>query len=210
MTADSLPLRMLRRSLLEPAEGTVHTFQRLRDNETFRDYLRERMLNALPLFVMLVAASVTLAVGTAAFATDTNGFVALLVMVTVVPIVLLGSGWVLVHALLSWLEERSLVALLGGGRSRARGAMNQWLARQLHIDLGPAPHVPWIPALVFLVLPAVVLIQVSAPIAEGLMALVLLAVIIFAARDPVVVARQARAKRERKAVLRRLQIGEAD
>jgi hypothetical protein len=208
MTAVSLSMRWLQRSLLEPAEGTVNTFQRLRENETFRGYLRERLLNALPLFVMLVVASVTLAVGTAAFATDTNGLIALLVMVTVVPIVLLGSGWVLVHALLSWLEERSLVTLLGGGRSRARGPINQWLARHVHIDLGPAPHVPWIPAVVFVLLPAVVLTQVSATIAEALVALVLAAVFIYAARDRVVVPGQARAKREPAPAARRSGQGE--
>ena len=208
MTADSLPLRMLRRSLLEPAEGTVHMLQRLRDNETFRDYLRERMLNALPLFLALVAACITLAVGTAAYATDTNGFIALLVMLTVVPIVLIGSAWVLVHALFSWLEERSLVVLLGGGRSRARGPVNQWFARHLHIDLGPAPHVPWVPALVFVLLPLLVLIQVSATIAEGLVALVLVAVFIFAARDRVVVPGQARAKREPAPAARHSRQGE--
>lgn len=198
MTADSLSERMLRHSLLEPVESTLHIVRRLQENEVFRDYLRERILSVLPLLVAVIATSVTLAVATAAFVASTNGLVALLVMLTVVPIVLIGSFWVQAHAALSWLEERSLVKLLpGGGRSRGRGPVNQWLVRRVHIDLGPPPQVPWIPALVFFLLPAVVLVEVSPPIAEGLAALLLATAIIYAARDPVIPPDHARPRRER-------------
>lgn len=198
MTADSLSERLLRHSLLEPAEGTLHIVRRLQENDAFRGYLRERILSVLPLVVAVVATSVTLAVGTAAFGASTNGLVALLVMLTVVPIVLIGSFWVQAHAALSWLEERSLVKLLpGGGRSRRRGPVNQWLIRRVHIDLGPLPKLPWVPALVFFLPPAIVLTQVSAPIAEGLAAFLLAAVVIYAARDPVVLPGHARPRLER-------------
>lgn len=198
MTADSLSERVLRHSLLEPVESTFRIVRRLQENDAFRSYLRERTLSVLPLVAAVIATSVTLAVGTAAFGASTNGLVALLVMLTIVPIVLIGSFWVQAHAALSWLEERSLVKLLpGGGRSRRRGPANQWLVRHLHIDLGPLPQLPWIPALVFFFPPAVVLAQVSAPIAEGLAAFLLAAVVIYAARDPVILPSHARPRRER-------------
>lgn len=198
MTSDSLSERMLRQSLLEPVESTLQIVRRLQANNAFRSYLRERIPSVLPLVAAVVATSVTLAVGTAAFGASTNGLVALLVMLTIVPIVLIGSFWVQAHAALSWLEERSLVKLLpGGGRSRRRGPVNQWLVRRAHIDLGPLPKLPWIPALVFFLPPAIVLTQVSAPVAEGLAVFLLAAVVIYAARDPVTLPGHARPPRER-------------
>ena len=196
MTPDSLSLRMVRRSLLDPVDSTFRIVQRLQENDAFRSYLAERKLSVLPLVVGVMLTSVALAVATAAFATGTNGAIALLVMLTVVPIVLIGSLWVQAHALVSWLEERSLVRLLPGGRSRDRGPVNQWFVRRFRIDMGPPPQVPWVPALVFFLLPAAVLTQVSVPIAEGLAALLLAAAIIYAARDPVIPAAHARAQRE--------------
>jgi len=187
---------MVWRSLLDPVDGTFRIVRRLQENETFRSYLDERKLSALPLVVGAILTSATFAVATAAFVAGTNGAIALLVMLTVVPMVLIGSLWVQAHALLSWLEERSLVKHLPGGRSRNRGPVNQWLVRRFRIDMGPPPQVPWIPALVFFLLPAAVLAQVSAPIAEGLAAVLLAAAITYAARDPVIPAGHARGRRE--------------
>jgi hypothetical protein len=192
---DSLSVDVLGRSLLDPVHNTFRLLQRLRENEAFLSYLQERKLRALPLVAGVVLTSLTFTVAMAAFITSTNAVVALLVMLAIVPIVLIGSFWVQAHVLLSWLEERSLVKLLPGGRSRDRGPVNQWFVRVFRIDMGPPPRVPWIPALVFLLLPAAVLTRVAAPAAAGLAALLSAAAVIYAARDPVFPAGHGREQR---------------
>ena len=188
-------MHVLRRSLLDPIDSTFRILQRLQENDVFRSYLQERKLSALPLVVGVVVTSLAFTVAVAALFMSANTGLALLVMLAILPIVLIGSLWVQAHALLSWLEERSLVKLLPSGRSRDRGPVNQWFVRRLRIDMGPPPQVPWIPALVFFLLPAAVLTHVSAPVAAGLAAFLLAAAIIYAARDPVIAAGHAPERR---------------
>jgi hypothetical protein len=87
--------------------------------------------------------------------------------------------------LLSWLEGRSLAKLQERRRPRDRGPIGRWLVRRFRIDMGPLPQVPWIPALVFFLLPAAALARVAAPVAAGLVAFQIVAAIVYARRDPV-------------------------
>src|SRR5207245_11156024 len=66
-----------------------------------------------------------------------------------------------------------------------RGPIGQWLVRRYRIDMGPPPQVPWIPALVFFLVPAAMLAQVAAPLAAGLAAFQIVAAIFYASSDPV-------------------------
>ncbi len=195
MTLDALSLRLLRRSLLDPVSDTLGIWRRLHENGAFRSYLYKRRLRALPLAAGAVLTSLTLTAAVAIYLMSANSALGVLVMLAVVPIVLIGSFWVQAHALLSWLEERSLVRLLPAGRSRDRGPVNRWLVRRYRIDLGPAPDLLWIPALVFFVLPAAALVRVSAPGAAAVAAYLLAAVIFYAARDRVGAAPRAPEKR---------------
>jgi hypothetical protein len=192
VTLDALSVRMLRRSLLDPVDNSFRILQRLRENNAFRSYIHERKLGALLLLLAVVVTSLTLTVAMAALTMSANAALALLVMLAILPIVLIGSFWVQAHVLLSWLEERSMVKLLPRGRSRDRGPVNQWFVRRFRIDMGPPPQVPWIPALVFFVLPAAVLARVSALSAVGLAVLLLAAAIFHAAQDSPIAASRGR------------------
>src|SRR5882672_9686106 len=185
MTENLLRLRILRYALLDPFDDARDILRRLQNNEAFRHYLRKRTLRALPLVVGIVLTSLASSAGAAFFFLRANTLLGLAATIVVAPIVLIASFSVQAYALLSWLEGRSLAKLQEHRRPRHRGPIGQWLARSYRIDMGPLPRVPWIPALVFFLLPAAILAQVAAPVAAALAAFQIVAAVIYARRDPV-------------------------
>jgi hypothetical protein len=187
MTKDSLQVRILRYALLDPIDDARDILRRLQNNEAFRHYLWERRLRALPLVVGIVLASLACAGAALALALimHAGALLELVAILAIAPIVLVGSFSVQAHVLLSWLEGRSLAKLQKGSRPRDRGRIGRWLVRRFRIELGPLPQVPWIPALVFFLLPVAILASVSAPVAAGLVAFQIVAAIIYARQDPV-------------------------
>jgi hypothetical protein len=184
MAEDSPQLRILRTALLDPIGEAHALLRRLQSNEMFQSYLRERRLYALPLVAGIALVGLALAGGTIAFIVRAGALLTLLAIV-LAPIVLVGSVLVQAYVLLSWLEGRSLAKLQEHRRARDRGPAARWIARRFRIDMGPAPRVPWIPALVLFVLPAAMLASVAPAIAAGLAVFQLVAAIIYARRDPV-------------------------
>jgi len=176
---------MLRYALLDPIDGARDILRRLQNNEAFQHYLRKRTLRALPLAAGIVLTS--LAFSSAALSLFFRAGILLVLVATIVvmPIVLIASFAVQAYVLLSWLEGRALAKLQEHRRPRHRGPIGQWLARSYRIDMGPPPQVPWIPALVFFLLPAAMLAQVAAPFAAGLATFQIVAAIFYARRDPV-------------------------
>ena len=185
MTEDPLPLRILRYALLDPIDDARDILRRLQNNEAFQHYLRKRTLRALPLVVGIVLTSLASSAAAVFFFLRAGTLLALAATIVVAPIVLIASFSVQAYVLLSWLEGRSLAKLQEHRRPRHRGPIGQWLVRSYRIDMGPLPQVPWIPALVFFLLPAAMLAQVAAPFAAGLAAFQIVAAIIYARRDPV-------------------------
>lgn len=185
MAEGSLQLRILRTALLDPIGEARALLRRLQSNEMFQRYLRERSLYALPLVAGIAIVGLALAGGAMAFILRAGTLLALATMVVVAPIVLVGSVLVQAYVLLSWLEERSLAKLQEHRRARDRGPAARWIARRFRIDMGPAPRVPWIPALALFALPAAMLVSVAPALAAGLAVIQLVAAIIYARRDPV-------------------------
>jgi hypothetical protein len=185
MTEGPLHLRILRHALLDPIDDARSMLRRLQSNEAFQHYLRKRTLHALPLVVGIVLTSLACSAGAMLFFLRAGTLLALAATIVVAPIVLIASLAVQAYVLLSWLEGRALAKLQEHRRPRHHGPIGQWLARRYRIDMGPLPRVPWIPALVFFVLPAAMLTQVAAPFAAGLAALQIVAAIFYARRDPV-------------------------
>src|SRR5215467_5604225 len=185
MTGDPLQLRILRYALLDPIDDARDILRRLQNNEAFRHYLRKRTLPALPLVVGIVLTSLASCAAPVIFFSRAGTLLAFAATIIVAPIVLIASLSVQAYVLLSWLEGRALAKVQEHRRPRQRGPIGRWLARSYRIDLGPRPQVPWIPALVFFVLPAAMLAQVAAPFTAGLAAFQIVAAIIYARRDPV-------------------------
>ena len=184
MTEDSLQFRVLRYALLDPIDAARDILRRCQNNEAFQHYLRKRVLRALPLVVGIVLTSLACCAA-AVFFSLRGTLLALVAMVLVAPIVLVASFSVQAYVLLSWLEGRSLAKLQEHRRPRHRGPIGQWLARRYRIDMGPLPRVPWIPALVFFLLPAAMLAKVATQFAAGLAVFQIVAAIFYARRDPV-------------------------
>jgi hypothetical protein len=186
MMAEGSPQhRILRIALLDPIGEALALLRRLQSNEMFQRYLRERRQYALPLAAGVVIAALALAWGAMAFTGRAGTFLAVLTAVVFALIVLFGSILVQAVVALSWLEGRSLAKLQEQRRARDRGPAARWIAQRFRIDMGPPPRVPWIPALVLVVLPAAMLASVAPAIASGVAALLLVAAIIYASRDPV-------------------------
>ena len=183
--AEGSPPRILRTALLDPINDARAMLQRLRSNEMFRRYLRERWLHALPLVAAVVLGGLALSGGTLAFFVRANSLLALTAAILLAPVVLIGSVLVQAYVLLSWLEGRSLAKLQEHRRARERGPFARWVARRFRIDLGPFPRVPWIPALVLFALPAAMLASVAAPTAAGIAVFLTAGAILYARRDPV-------------------------
>jgi hypothetical protein len=184
MTNDSLPQRILRYALLDPIEDTRAVLRRSQNNEAFRQYLLERRLHALLLVAGIVLASLTFAGAAAISIMGAGTLLAVLAALVTAPILLIASLWVQARVLLSWLEGRSLAKLQEHRRPRHRGPIGRWFVRRFRIDMGPFPEVPPIPALLFFLLPAVMLARVAAPVAAGLFAFQIVAAIVYARRDP--------------------------
>jgi hypothetical protein len=185
MTEDTLQARILRYALLDPIDDARKILRRLQDNEAFQHYLRKRALRALPLVVGIVLTSLTCSAAALFLFLRAGALLALAGMIVVAPIVLIASFSVQAYVLLSWLEGRSLAKLQEHRHPRHRGPIGQWLARSYRIDMGPLPQVPWIPALVFFLLPAAMLAQVSPRFATGLAVFQIVAAVFYARRDPV-------------------------
>lgn len=185
MTEDSLPLRILRHALLDPIDDARDILRRLQNNEAFQHYLRKRALRVLPLVAGIVLTSLASSAAAMFFFLRAGTLLALAATIVVAPIVLIASCSVQAYVLLSWLEGRSLAKLQEHRRPRHRGPIGQWLVRSYRIDMGPLPRVPWIPALVFFLLPAAMLARAAAPVAAALAAFQMVAAIIYARRDPV-------------------------
>jgi hypothetical protein len=185
MTEGPLQLRILRYTLLGPIDDARHILRRLQNNEAFQHYLRRRTLRALPLVVGIVLTSLACSAAVVLLFMRAGPLLALAATIVVAPIVLIASFSIQAYVLLSWLEGRSLAKLQEHHRPRHRGPIGQWLVRSYRIDMGPPPQVPWIPALVFFLVPAAMLAQVAAPLAAGLAAFQIVAAIFYARRDPV-------------------------
>jgi hypothetical protein len=185
MTNDSLPQRILRYALLDPIEDTRAVLRRSQNNEAFQQYLLERRSHALLLVAGIVLASLAFTGATAVSIVGAGTLLAVLAALVTAPILLIASLWVQARVLVSWLEGRSLAKVQEHRRPRHRGPIGRWFVRTFHIDMGPFPHVPPIPALLFFLLPAVLLARVAAPFAAGLFAFQIVAAIVYARRDPV-------------------------
>src|SRR6266568_4272718 len=185
MTEGPLQLRILRYTLLGPIDDARHILRRLQNNEAFQHYLRRRTLRALPLVVGILLTSLACSAAVVFLFFRAGILLVLAATIVVAPVVLIASFSVQAYVLLSWLEGRSLAKLQEHHRPRHRGPIGQWLVRSYRIDMGPLPQVPWIPALVFFLVPAAMLAQVAAPLAAGLAAFQIVAAIFYARRDPV-------------------------
>lgn len=179
---DSLAPRILRFVLLDAVDDARSLLRRLRGNKVFQRYLEQRKLYVVPLAAAAALASLALTGAIVVFIARAGTLLAFVAMM-LAPFVLIASLSVQAHVLLSWIEGRSLEKALGHSTARARGPVARWLKRKFRIDMGPFPRVPWIPAVAFVIAPLAILAGVAAPVAATLVAVQVLAAVLYARLD---------------------------
>ena len=143
--------------------------QRFRDAEGFRTYLRRRLPLVIPAVALFVLVSIACAAATVIYLADVHALLALPGLI-LAPFVLAGSLFVQVYVFFGWLENRALAHAL---RRHKPG----------NFDFGQLPRVPWLLAVLFLVVPFMVLWAVSTGTGLVLILLGIAVVMVFARFD---------------------------
>ena len=144
---------------LKEAVNLVHRYQQ---GESLRLYVRKRLRLVVPMALLVLVTSFACMAGVVGYFTG-----AALLGLVLAPFVLLGSLFVQSFVLFSWLETRALARAFGGRKSPALGV----------------PPVPWLLAAIFVLLPILLLVDVAPKAAFALLAVHVLAPIMFARLD---------------------------
>jgi hypothetical protein len=176
------PQQRLGQMLLGPLDDALGLARRYRDVDAFRDYVAERWQLMIPAVLLVVVSAIACGLTPVVLLVGTQPALALAGLL-LAPVVLVGSLFVLVLVLFSWLEERSLARSLGHRTGPAPGRAARWIRRKLGADLGKAPRVPWLLAALFVIGPLLLLLTRAPGVAVPLVILLLLAPIGFARLD---------------------------
>jgi len=177
-----LQSRVMRHLFTDAIENAQALLKRLREVEPFNVYVHERMPGILAALLVLFLISIGCVMGIVTLLPEMH-WVFVLPMLFVLPVVLAGSMLTEVYVFFSWIEGRSMEKALGSRYKAARGALGTWLKRNLRVDLGPFPPVPWFLATLFVILPLVMLANTWLPAAAGFVALGILMPFIYALLD---------------------------
>ncbi|HZN86803.1 MAG TPA: hypothetical protein VFB53_08470 [Burkholderiales bacterium] len=176
------PQQRLGQLLLGPLDDALGLARRYRDVDAFRDYVAERWQLMIPAVLLVVVAAIACGLTPVLLLVGTQPAAALAGLL-LAPVVLVGSLFVLVLVLFSWLEERALARSLGHRTGPAQGPAARWLRKKLGADLGKAPRVPWLLAALFVIGPLLLLATRAPGVAVPLVILLVLAPIGFARLD---------------------------
>jgi hypothetical protein len=181
-TADreqSVQNRIAQYLLFGVIQDAMDLVRRFQEGQGFRGYVRERTALLVPIGLLVLLTSIGCAAATVLYLGGTRSLLVLLALL-LVPFVLVGSLFVQAYVFASWLEGRALAKALH--RRPPPGAIAARL-RKAGIDMGSMPSVPWALAALFLVLPLAMLASVVPMLAWTLIALHILAPVVFARLD---------------------------
>jgi hypothetical protein len=169
-------------NIADPLQDALKLVQRYQEGEPFRRYVNQRTWLVAPAALLIVATSLALAFGIVMFVGGTRPMTVLLSLL-LAPFVLVGSLFVQGYVFLSWLEGRSLALSLGHRVGKRRGKLMARIEKQLDVNLGEMPPVPWLLAAIFLLLPLVALVMAAPKLAIAVIVLQILAPVAFARLD---------------------------
>ena len=142
-------VRFLPLETLSNAQALAHRFKEV---DGIRYYVHQRKRLVLTAILVMVLIAIACAIGVVVFLADRHSLLTLL-GILLLPVVLIGSLLVQAYVFFSWIEGRALERELGHRHRAAPGATAIWLSRNLSLDMGPFPPVPWVLAVVFLIIP---------------------------------------------------------
>lgn len=172
-------VRLIPVHTLSEALNLVHRFH---EGKAFRLYVQNRLRIVVPAVLLMVAIAVASAAAFMVYATGISGWL-VLPAILLMPVVLIGSLFVQTYVFFSWLENRAVSRTLGRGTKPPHGALAVWLSRNLGVDIGPAPAIPWLLVALFLVAPLVMMATFAAGLALAFLCFVLLLPIMYARLD---------------------------
>ena len=173
---------VVRHLFTDTLENAQALLKRLREVEPFNVYVHERVPGILAALLVMFLISIGCVMGIVTLLPDMH-WVFVLPMLFVLPFVLAGSMLTEVYIFFSWIEGRSMEKALGSRYKAARGAIGTWFKRNLRVDLGPFPPVPWFLAALFVLLPLLLLANTWFPAAAAFAALGILMPLIYAFLD---------------------------
>ena len=165
---------------LKEARNLASRFQQ---GEAFRLYVRRRILLVIPAGLVFLLISIACAVASVVFLAQARSSLLALAAVVLAPFILIGSLLVQIYVFFSWLENRALARTYGHRTSPPRGMLAAWLWNKLRVDMGKAPPVPWGVAAIVLFAPLAMLALVALKVALVLIALAILAPLVYARFD---------------------------
>ena len=157
---DSKVKGFVERQLLGTLNDAFALVQRYRELDGLRRHVRKRLHLVLPALALILATGFACAMAAVMLFLGPQALSSLLGLL-LAPVVLAGSLFVMLTMFFSWVEERSLARSLGHRTGPAPGKFAIWTEAKLGADLGRLPRVPWLLALVFVVLPLGVLTQLA-------------------------------------------------
>jgi len=163
----------LNQQLLGPLDDALALARRYREVDAFHDYVGDRARLVIPALVLIGVVAVACGLSPIMALVGTRPITALAGLL-LAPVMLAGSGFVLVLMFFSWLEERSLARSLGHRTGPRETKAARWFRKKLGADLGRLPRVPWVLAAVFLGLPFALLLN-WVPVAAAILLLLLVA-----------------------------------
>ena len=166
--------------LLDPLNQGMSLVRRYQEGRGFRDYVLARTTLIVPIGALMAVTSLACAAATVMYLGGLRPFLVLLSLLFA-PLVLAGSGFVQAYIFAFWLENRAIAKALHRA-PRPAGPITMRL-HKAGIDLGTRPPVPWVLAIVFLVLPFSMLSAISPAVASALLLLHIAAPFIYARFD---------------------------
>jgi len=172
--------QVVERGVLGPINAAIDLVRRYQEVPGFRGYVADRMVAVVPICILLLLISIGCAVSPILYIGGTRPWLVLLAMLSV-PFVLVGSMFVQVYVFFSWLETRALAEALHHSL-KPPGPIGKKL-RDAGFDMGAMPPVPWVLAVLFLVLPLAMLVSALPMVGISLIVLGVLAPFVFARLD---------------------------
>ncbi len=127
--------------------------RRYQKGDAFRRYVDDRAMLIIPVAVLFLVFSLATTAGTVVTLGGTHSFLVLLMLIAA-PFLLAGTFLVLVFVFFSWLENRSLKRMLAKVKKPAAKPG----LRELRDEL---PRIPWLLVGLFVLLPLLLLAQLS-------------------------------------------------
>ena len=173
------PMRTAAPGTLQEARNLASRFT---EGDAFRSYVRHRLHLVIPALLLILAIALSSTVASVVFAAGTRPLFVLMALI-LAPVVVLGSLFVQTYVFFAWLEGRALARMSAHRPKPAQGKLAAWLARKLRADLGDPPPMPWAMAALFVLVPMAILAYVAIKLALALVALAVLAPILYSRFD---------------------------